>query len=509
MLFSNICKDNGKVRAHGRMSEFTRDWMSGYIVTLWPAGIVPAASVETEVTSTTGRMRLTETGQAWEQTIQQIAGSQEGSLDLWLGQVECVGVEDHRLVLRVPNEFTREWISERYVDRILEGMKGELPGLLSVRFVLDGPAFERALPGPAQVKVHAFAPGQPVDATAGMSINPRFTFEEFVEGPENRLALAACMGLVANPGSAISPLFIYGPSGVGKTHLINAVHHALGGRTPSGPVLYLPSEAFMNDFLDSLKAGTMHAFRDRYRRQCGMLLIDDIQFIASREKTQEEFFHLFNELYNTGKPVVITSDRPPRALVKIEGRLRSRLEWGLMADMRSPEMEMRMAIARRKAEGLRLALLPEVIDLVAAAASGSVREIEGALIRLDVQSSIERCEITVDMARKALGVIGVTAPHKLNADDVIRQVAATYGLKVSDLKGTKRNRSVSLPRQVAMYLCREVLGMSYPEIGESFGGRDHTTIINGCRKITGLLDTDGSLQSTVDAIRRQITRQAA
>jgi chromosomal replication initiator protein len=452
---------------------------------------------------------LDEVKQAWEKAVRAIADRQQGSLDLWLGQVSCAGIERNVLVLKVPNAFTREWISERYQSLILEKMKEALPEIRDVQFLLDSSAFERSGHHPdcarAQTSMHA----QPAGPPMGSNVNPRFTFEEFVEGPCNRLAYAACKGLATGAETSFSPLFIYGPSGVGKTHLLNAIHHALGGTTPRGPVVYMPCESFMNDFLDSLKSGRMQGFRERYRQSCGMLLIDDIQFIAARERTQEEFFHIFNELYNTGRPVVMTSDRPPRELAKVEGRLSSRFEWGLMADVTSPEVETRIAIIRMKMASMGIELSRDVIELVAATASGSVREIEGALIRLDVQSGLERCPISIDLTQRALGFLARPSLAKLTADEVIREVASSYGLKVSDLKGTRRHRSVSLPRQVAMYLCREMLGLSYPEIGERLGGRDHTTVISGHRKVTGMLDSNATLQSSVDAIRRHLGRTAA
>jgi chromosomal replication initiator protein len=454
-----------------------------------------------------GEINLEEARQAWRSAIRTIADSQEGSLDLWLGQVDCVGFEGERLLLRVPNEFTREWISERYLDDILERMQRTVPGVTSVTFQLDRSAFarpsedqDRSTPVPSASSPPRLASPPPM----GASVNPRFTFDQFVEGPCNRLALAACLALVQSTETAVSPLFLYGPSGVGKTHLLNAIHHALRGATRHGPVVYMPSESFMNDFLESLRGGRMKQFRERYRRDCGLLLIDDIQFIASRERTQEEFFHLFNELYNTGRPIVISSDRPPREMSRVESRLRSRFECGLMADMRAPELETRLAIVHKKAAGLGLRLPPEVAELVAAAASHSVREIEGALIRLDVQSSLEGCAVTAEMARRALGGLAVENADRITPSQVLKCVAVSYGIKVSDLKGTRRSRSVSLPRQVAMHLCREVLGMSYPEIGDLLGGRDHSTIINGCRKVTALLDADASLQGRVASIRQEL-----
>jgi chromosomal replication initiator protein len=421
-------------------------------------------------------------------------------MDLWLGQVNCLGLNEGRLRLKVPNRFTRDWISERYLASILEEMKGAVPEDVEVEFTLESVSADAAMRPPEP----------PLPARAGCTtapraaVNPRFTFEGFVEGPTNQLALSACKAVASQSERSISPVFVCGPSGVGKTHLLNAVYNRMRGQSRRGPVFYMSAEAFMNDFVESLSSGRMQAFRERYRRECGMLLIDDIQFIVTRDRTQEEFFHVFNELYNTGRPIVISSDRPPREIGKIEQRLRSRFEWGLIADIRPPDEETRIAITLKKATEMDLAIPRAVTDFIAENARDSVREIEGALIRLDVQSSLSSRPISLEMAREALGIMAAPRSRKISAEDVIRHVASSYGVKVSDLKGARRHRSVARPRQVAMFICRDMLHLSYPEIGERFGGRDHTTVMNACRKITSLISQDSELRSNVDVLRSRL-----
>ncbi len=440
---------------------------------------------------------------AWTGVLDAIQRKGGGTLDLWLGQVNCVGIEDDHLLLKVPNAFARDWIKEHYMPAIVDALQEVVPGKLVVDFLLDSSAFAAARRETAE-KASA-RPSRPPPAPNTATVNPRFTFESFVEGPSNQLALSACRSVAAGTEGAPSPVFIFSPSGLGKTHLLSAIHHATQGVTSRGPVLYLPAETFMNEFVECVQQGRMKDFRERYRKDCGLLLLDDIQFLGSRERTQEEFFHLFNELYNTGRPVVMSSDRPPRDIPKIEERLRSRFEWGLVADIGMPELETRMAIARRKAQEMGLNLPPEVLDLVAENARGSVREIEGALIRLDVQSGLSSGGVMdPESARRALGIVGAGRTRKSSADDVMRQVAAVWGVKVSDIKGERRHRSVALPRQVAMHLCRQVLRMSYPEIGERFGGRDHTTVMNACKKIGALLESDAEMAAAVESLRRTL-----
>lgn len=438
---------------------------------------------------------------AWAHAVQAVQRRQQG-MDLWLGQVNCIGISDGRLLLEVPNRFTKDWISEKYLSSILEEMRGTIPDGVEVEFKLDSAAFAEArMPSrpPRPVKVdHGVAP-RPRTA-----INSRFTFDAFVEGPTNQLALSACKAIASHADRSVSPVFVSGPSGLGKTHLLSAVYHEMNGRGPRGPVVFTSGEAFMNEFVESITAGRMQSFRERYRRDCGVLLVDDIQFIVSGDRTQEELFHVFNELYNMGRPIVITSDRPPRDLDGIEKRLKSRFEWGLIADIRPPDAETRIAITWKKAREMELELPEEVAGYVAQMARSSVREIEGALIRLDVQSSLSGQPITIGMAREALGIIAAPRSRKVVAEDVIRHVATSYGIKVSDIKGARRHRSVARPRQVAMYICRDILRLSYPEIGERFGGRDHSTVMNACRKISGLLTQDAELRSSVEALQHQL-----
>jgi len=445
--------------------------------------------------------KVASANEAWQNAVQNVQ-RRNGGMDLWLGQVNCGGIADGRLLLTVPNKFTRDWISERYLPHILDEMKDVIPAGVTVEFRLEspaplasGPRARPSTPPPCAAAASIIAPS---------AINPRFSFETFIEGPSNQLAVSACKAIARHAGRNVSPVFLWGPPGVGKTHLLCSVHKETGGRSPGGPVIFVSAEAFMNEFVESVAAGKMQQFRERYRRDCGMLLVDDIQFITPGSRTQEEFFHVFNELYNQGRPIAISSDRPPRDLGKMEQRLRSRFEWGLVADIRPPEVETRVAIARRKASDLGIEIPAPVANLVAESTTGSVREIEGALIRLDMQSSLSGDPITPDMARATLGLLSPMRSRKASAEDVQHRVATAWGVKASDLKGERRHRSVALPRQVAMYICRESLKLSYPEIGDRFGGRDHTTVMTACRKISGLVDRDLDLLRRIEAVTRSL-----
>ena len=335
------------------------------------------------------------------------------------------------------------------------------------------------------------------------SINPRYTFENFVVGASNRLAQAASLAVAENPSQAYNPLFLYGGVGLGKTHLLQAIGNMVARRNYQ--VLYVSSEEFTNDLINAIRSHTTQAFRDKYRR-IDVLLIDDIQFIAGKESTQEEFFHTFNTLHGQDKQIVISSDRSPKALVTLEERLRSRFEWGLTADIQTPDFETRLAILRSKAERAHRRVPDELMETIARRVQSNIRELEGALTRVLAFAEISGLPFTPQLVETALSDL---APRRTEVDpeEVIDTVARTFGITVDSMLGRGRSRKVALPRQIAMYLLRVESNISLPQIGEYLGGRDHTTVMYGCEKITDLLERDHRIRRQVVDIREQLYEQ--
>lgn len=321
-------------------------------------------------------------------------------------------------------------------------------------------------------------------------LNPRSVFDEFVVGPSNQFVHAACSAVAEKPGESYNPLFIFGGVGLGKTHLLHAVGIEMLKRNPQARVVTLSSEDFMNQLITSLRQKDMNSFRTQFRNNCDLLLIDDIQFIAGKDSTQEEFFHTFNALYHSGKQIVITSDKLPKDLPGIEERLRSRFSWGLCADIQPPEMETRIAILEKKAEADGIAMDKDVAILLASSIRSNVRELEGTLIRLGAQASLMGQPITMDLAREMLDRMDIDQGRELNTERIIEVVARDFGITPRDIKGSRRTRAISKPRQYAMYLARKHTDHSYPQLGEQFGGKDHTTVLAACKKIGGLIDDE-------------------
>jgi chromosomal replication initiator protein len=337
-------------------------------------------------------------------------------------------------------------------------------------------------------------------ANESPTINGRYRFDNFVVGADNRLAHAACMAVAENPARSYNPLFVYGGVGLGKTHLLHAIGNAC--KPANLMVLYVSSEEFTNDLINAIRTHTTAAFREKYR-QIDVLLIDDIQFIAGKESTQEEFFHTFNTLHGQNKQLVISSDRSPKALVTLEERLRSRFEWGLTADIQPPDVETRLAILRTKAERAGREVPAEILEMIARQVQSNIRELEGALNRVLAYSDLSGIPLTLEMAHNALSDF-LPQSVDLQPEDVLDAVSRAFGVSNDRLLGRERTREVALPRQIAMYLLREEGGISLPQIGEMIGGRDHTTVIYGCDKINDLMETDDRLRRQVLKIREQL-----
>jgi chromosomal replication initiator protein len=339
----------------------------------------------------------------------------------------------------------------------------------------------------------------------GAPLNERYSFDRFVVGPNNQLAAAACRAVAEAPARMYNPLFIYGGVGLGKTHLMHAIGHTIAARDAGRRIAYVSSERFTNDLIASIQDGRMADFRRQYR-EIDLLLIDDVHFLGEKERTQEEFFHTFNALHDAQRQIVMTSDRPPKEIPGLEERLVSRFEWGLVTDIKSPDLETRVAILRKKAEDDSIALADEVLDFIARNCRSNVRELEGAIIKLLAYSSLTRREVTTDLAREALGgVLGDLDRASEITPESIRQCAADeWGVTVDGLVSKKRTKDLTVPRQVAMYLIRELLDLSLVEIGRLFGGRDHSTVIHSITKVEHEVRTDPGFAARVDAARRTV-----
>ena len=344
----------------------------------------------------------------------------------------------------------------------------------------------------------------------GSALNPNYTFDTFVVGNNNKLAYAASLAVAESPGEVYNPLFLYGGVGLGKTHLMHSIAHFIQTNNPSMKVLYVSSEIFTNELIDSIRNGnnsSMNKFRDKYRN-IDVLLIDDIQFIIGKESTQEEFFHTFNELHMAKKAIIISSDKPPKDMETLEERIRSRFEWGLITDIGSPDYETRMAILRRKKDMDDFELDDEILDYIATNIKSNIRELEGAFNKVMAGAKLEKKEVTLELAEQALkDIISPDEKKVITPEYIISVVAEHYGVTPADLSGNKRNSKIVMPRQVSMYLCREIISTPLKNIGKALGNRDHTTVMHGIEKIENELQNDDNLKNTIDILKKKINPQ--
>lgn len=435
----------------------------------------------------------------------------ERAFRTWLAPTEAVAISQDLLVVSTPNPFAVEWVEDNYAE-LLSGIGEQCFGrrfTLSVQFHGDGRKSEIPLPAPLAAAVApapVSVPGVAEGVAPGPStpLNERYTFDRFVVGNNNQLAAAAAHAVAEAPALMYNPLFVYGGVGLGKTHLMHAIGQAMLERAPAKRIAYLSSETFTNELVGAIQEGSMAEFRRRYR-QIDLLLVDDIQFLEGKERTQEEFFHTFNALHDAQRQIVLTSDRPPKE-IGLEDRLISRFEWGLVTDIKAPDLETRRAILQKKVAEDRLELsgADDVLEYIARNCTSSVREIEGALIKLLAYSSLTRREINVELAREALG--GVlrgegNGGSRSTPNAVRKQVAEAWGVTADALQGKKRTKNLTVPRQVAMYLIKELFDLPLVEIGKLFGGRDHSTVIHSISKVEEDMGTDISFRERVDALR--------
>lgn len=426
------------------------------------------------------------------------------SFETWLKSTKLMSYDAENVKIATPNTFTKEWLESHYVH-LITGILSELTGEdRFIHFIVPEDMTETDLALPKPVVKSTDKTEQNV--TTGM-LNSKYTFDTFVIGSNNRFAHAASLAVAEAPAKAYNPLFIYGGVGLGKTHLMHAIGHYVLEQNPNAKVVYLTSEKFTNEFINSIRDNKAVEFRNKYR-SVDVLLIDDIQFLAGKEQTQEEFFHTFNTLHEESKQIVISSDRPPKEIPTLEDRLRSRFEWGLITDITAPDLETRIAILRKKAKAEGLLDIPnEVIIYIANEIDTNIRELEGALIRVVAYSSLVNSDITNELAAEALkDIIPNAKPRTVTILDIQKTVGEHFNMRLEDFAAKKRTRAVAFPRQIAMYLSRELTDFSLPKIGSEFGGRDHSTVIHAHEKISTMLKDDQALQQDIQEIKNMLGR---
>ncbi len=441
--------------------------------------------------------------QAWRSVLGQLQMEMpKASFDTWVRDTHPVKFEEGLFTVGVRNAYARDWLENRLASTVSRLLIGILDTNVSVQFVVTQSEEEI----PQIVEVSTSEEEAPLVLRRNVTLNPRYTFENYVVGSGNRLAHAACLAVAEKPARAYNPLFVYGGVGLGKTHLLHAIGNACHSRGLN--VMYVSSEEFTNDMINAIRTHTTQAFRDKYR-SIEVLLVDDIQFIAGKESTQEEFFHTFNTLHGQDKQIIISSDRPPKSLVTLEERLRSRFEWGLTADIQPPDMETRLAILRYKAEHSGRYIPDDILETISRRVQSNIRELEGALNRILAFADLSGSSLTPNLVDVALSDL-LPQRGDLEPDKIIDLVARYFNLSADKLLGRDRSRNVALPRQIAMYILREEANVSLPQIGEVLGGRDHTTVMYAIDKISREIqgDSGSAVGRDIMKIKEQIYRQA-
>ncbi|AJS60700.1 chromosomal replication initiator protein DnaA [Paenibacillus sp. IHBB 10380] len=440
------------------------------------------------------------TSELWQEILSIIQTKlSKPSFDTWFKATKATQINDHFIVISAPTTFAVEWLESRYTKMVSSTLFEVMGKQLDVKFVIEEAKPE--YPAPQQVTPQ---PQVLQEESLTHMLNPKYTFDTFVIGSGNRFAHAASLAVAEAPAKAYNPLFLYGGVGLGKTHLMHAIGHYILEHNPNSKVVYLSSEKFTNEFINSIRDNRTENFRNKYR-SVDILLVDDIQFIAGKESTQEEFFHTFNALHEERKQIIISSDRPPKEIPTLEERLRSRFEWGLITDIQPPDLETRTAILRKKAKAENLDIPNETMMYIAGQIDTNIRELEGALIRVVAYSSLTNQDVTTHLAAEALkDIIPSSRPRMISIQDIQQRVGEYYNLRMEDFKARKRTKAVAFPRQIAMYLSRELTDFSLPKIGEAFGGRDHTTVIHAHDKITQALKVDQDLFKVVNNLTEKI-----
>jgi chromosomal replication initiator protein len=443
----------------------------------------------------------------WQATLSEVEKHvSKPSFETWLKTTKPVSLRNGTLIISVPNDFTKDWLQNRYAELIIKTLRDISDNAYSIHFITP------RLNQEDQQEKFSIQELPPPRAYTGMVsplsfswLNPRYTFDTFVIGGSNRFAHAACLAVSEAPARAYNPLFIYGGVGLGKTHLMHAIGHYVTEHTPAHRVVYISSEKFTNEFINAIRDNKTVDFRNKYR-SVDVLLVDDIQFLAGKEQTQEEFFHTFNTLHESNRQIIISSDRPPKEIPTLEDRLRSRFEWGLITDIQIPDLETRIAILRKKAVLENIAVNNDVLLYIADKIVNNIRELEGAFIRVIAYSSLTDRRISVSLAEEALkDIISRQEKKKLiTIENILKETASYFALKPEELKARKRTRNVAFPRHIAMYLARELTDASLPKIGNEFGGRDHTTVMHAHKKIGDDILADSNLKSVIEQIIEKI-----
>jgi chromosomal replication initiator protein len=465
---------------------------------------------------------------AWKDAVAFTRDRSPASFDQWFSGVQFDGLTDGVLSLRARDEFVRQWVEEYFLPTLTEHLSGQTGLSIQVRWIIDS-----ALDRPLADRTASFAPVKPRALTVGPGrdggapatgvrpvlpeiprvvavapaiegLNTKYTFANFVVGPSNQLAHAASMAAAGVGGRRHNPLFVCGGTGLGKTHLVHAIAYRVREERPAARIVYISAERFVNEFVQALTDQRMHDFRARYRDKCDLLLVDDIHFLAGKTQTQEEFFHAFNSLHQASKQIVVTSDKYPQQLDKMEERLVSRFQWGLVADIHAPELETRVAIVHKKAQLEYIDLADDVCLFIAQIVRSNVRELEGTLIRLAAKASLLGKPIDLAFARMEVAATTTVRPNEASVEDIQRVVCHHFKLRSTDLLSKDRHKSIAFARHVAMYLCKLRLKCSFPELGRAFGNRDHTTVISAVRKVEHLRTSDPEVRAHLEAIERKL-----
>ncbi len=433
----------------------------------------------------------------WDEIVRQLEqrlGTQ--NVETWIRPIRVHTTQPGYLTLEVPNKFFRDWLEEHFLSTIHDTLYALTNGKTRLAIVVNqqpqapqGPQLRDGL--------------ELNDLAKQVNLIPKYTFANFVVGASNQFAHASCFAVANQPGDHYNPLFLYGGVGLGKTHLVNAIGHKVLAKNPHLKVVYLASESFMNELIASLRRDRMDHFKTRFRN-VDMLILDDVQFLAGKERTQEEFFHTFNSLYEAHKQIVITSDRFPKEIPGLEDRLRNRFEWGLIADIQPPDMETRVAILQKKAEMENVSLPHDVAIYIASHINSNVRELEGSLTRLGAFSSLTKTDITTDLAKEVLQNTLKGLYQEVTIENIQKLICEHFNLKLGELKSKRRTRNIALPRQMAMYLCRKHTSTSFPTIGNKFGGRDHSTVIHAAKTIEEKIKEDPYVQATIDILTKSL-----
>lgn len=442
----------------------------------------------------------------WQDVLQRIRQSlSDHHFTTWFGPLRLVSLDEERALLEVPNRFFREWLSDNHLPLIEDTLQSVTGRPYTVQFAVATGGAETPVPQPpAAIPVATrAAPREPGPRTALM---PGLTFETFVAGSGNQFAHAAALAVAAMPARNYNPLFIYGGVGLGKTHLLNAIGHAMLDSKPGLRVTFLSAEQFMNELINSIRYEKMMQFRAKYRDSCDALLIDDVQFIAGKERTQEEFFHTFNALHQNHRQIVLTSDKFPKEIPGFEDRLRSRFEWGLVADIQAPDTETKVAILKKKAEMDRIPLPDDVAHFLAENIDSNIRRLEGSLTRVGAYASLTGGDITISLAEEVLQKFFRDEARNITVEFIQKLVCKHYSIKISEIKSSRKTKSLTLPRQIAMYLSREYTSCSFPAIGEKFGNKDHSTVIHAVKSIKNKLKDDISLKNALTILEKELQR---